>query len=177
MPHPLRILALAAFATTSATAVLLACSDDETPLASGDDASADARRDRAAPGEEEEDASEDAGDGGVKDAGKDAKVPRDANGPGEAGDLCVFNHDCNLALRCACNEECVCEPGARGTGKAGVDGCDSGNQCASAVCLEGIRSLDGASYCTDACESSDECPAKLPLCTEIVFVGVICSTP
>src|SRR5687767_7691038 len=44
---------------------------------------------------------------------------RDANGPGEAGTECIFNHDCQLALRCsACDAGyCFCEPGTRGTGR------------------------------------------------------------
>lgn len=97
---------------------------------------------------------------------------KDANGPGEAGADCSFNRDCQSALRCECAQgTCACKTGARGTGQNGIDGCDSGNDCASAVCLEGPG---GAFLCSDECKTAADCPPKLPLCEDIAFVGRIC---
>lgn len=112
-------------------------------------------------------------DGGT-DAAKDAKT-RDANGPGEAGTECAFNYECQLALRCDCDVAfpCECTPGARGTGRNGLDVCDSGNNCVSSVCVEGPGD-SGTSYCSDECVDDSDCTGKLPQCTTISFVGRIC---
>ena len=111
-------------------------------------------------------------DGGV-DAPRDANG-RDANGPGALGGICSFNWDCQSALRCECNEAtgCACKPGARGTGRNGVDPCTSGNACESAVCVEGPA--DAGFFCSDECVTSAGCGGKLPVCTTISFVGRIC---
>ncbi len=105
---------------------------------------------------------------------KEANV-RDGNGPGGAGAVCSFNYDCNLALRCECDEStgCACKTGARGTGKNGIDRCDGGNDCTSAVCVEGPGD-GGEFYCSDECKTGSDCTGKLPLCTNIAFVGQIC---
>src|SRR5438105_1376142 len=81
------------------------------------------------------------------DAGTDAPSAKDADGPGEAGAECSFNRDCQSALRCECDQgTCECKLGPRGSGKNGIDSCDSGNDCTSAVCLEGPG---GAYICSD----------------------------
>lgn len=107
------------------------------------------------------------------DAPRDGNM-RDANGPGALDGICSFNWDCQSALRCACDEAsgCACKPGARGTGRNGIDPCVSGNACASAVCVEGPA--DGGSFCSDECGTSADCTGKLPVCKTISFVGRIC---
>jgi hypothetical protein len=115
--------------------------------------------------------------------GEDAPAPREdsgdagvvvVNGPGEAGAPCSFNRECNAALRCECNETtgCECKPGTRGTGKNGVDPCIDGNACASSLCVEGPP--DAGSFCSDECDASAGCTGKLPVCSNIAFVGQIC---
>jgi hypothetical protein len=167
-----RIWLGASSALAAATLLLfVACEDAETTNAtqSGGDAGGKTdgeTRDASSP----EDAS---ADDAPSDAGADAREAKDANGPGEAGAECSFNRDCNAALRCECSEAagCGCAPGARGTGKSGIDTCDGGNQCASAVCVEGPG---GVYYCSDECDTSKECTGALPVCASIAFVGRIC---
>jgi hypothetical protein len=113
-----------------------------------------------------------------KDTGTDAPTGRNQDGPGTEGEECSFNHDCKLALRCECDEDapigeplCACRDGARGTMKLGESPCTDGNDCASSVCLEGPNDV---LTCSDECETKDECPANLPLCSDIVGVGKIC---
>ena len=109
-------------------------------------------------------------DSGPITPGKDAAAPvdakpgKDANGPGEAGAECGFNRDCQAALRCECDEStgCACKVGARGTGQNGIDACDSGNQCASSLCVEGPT--NGESICSDECTDDNDCGGKLPKC-------------
>jgi hypothetical protein len=157
-----------------AGALAVACSDDPgtTP---GTDSGTGA--DRTTPGDDAAtttDSSTDSPSDGGTDAPRDANV-RDGNGPGEAGAPCSFNWDCQLALRCECDEinGCGCAPGARGTGRNGVDECDSGNHCYSSVCVEGPGD-SGISYCSDECVDNKDCTGKLPLCSTIAFVGRIC---
>jgi hypothetical protein len=112
-----------------------------------------------------------------KDAGLDARDAntRDANGPGALDEVCSFNWDCQVALRCECDEAtgCACKSGVRGTGRNGIDPCTSGNNCTSAVCIEGPP--DSGSFCSDECGTSADCVGKLPLCQTIAFVGRICT--
>lgn len=91
-----------------------------------------------------------------------------ANRDGE----CVFNRDCPVDQRCGCTEEagCACEDGPRGTGANGVDTCTDGNDCASALCVEG----NDAFYCSDACETDDDCGPALPSCLYVTFLGKVC---
>jgi hypothetical protein len=132
-------------------------------------------------------AASDDGDVGSSDSGaSDALAPPDdagtdddaapavVDGPGAAGATCAFNRDCQAALRCECNEEdgCACADGARGTGKGGVDGCTSGDDCASSVCVDGPPS--GGMFCSDECVTSADCTGALPVCTDVAFVGRIC---
>lgn len=152
---------------------LAACSDDTTSVAGGaPEAGADAGR---SDGSADRDgaAAADASGAGADAATRDATT-RDANGPGEAGAECSFNRDCQLALRCECDElaGCACNPGVRGTGRNGLDPCVDGNACASALCVEGPP--DSGSFCSDECVTKDDCGGKLPLCADIAFVGRVC---
>ena len=160
--HLLFCFSVASIATASFVA---ACTAETTDTPDADDGGPGPRkRDGAKPGEEEEeDGSVDPGN----DAGEDAKPEKDANGPGEAGAECAFNRDCQAALRCECDEStgCACQPGARGTGKNGIDACDSGNQCASSLCVEGPD--PGESICSDECKTEDDCTGKLPRCIPV----------
>lgn len=120
-----------------------------------------------------------AGDAGLADAG--ALDSGSDAGPGDAGSVdagpgslapCTFNSDCPAAERCECDETagCFCRTGARGTGVSGVDPCDGGNQCASSLCVEG----NGGYYCSGPCTSPSDCGPRLPLCSDIAFIGQIC---
>lgn len=171
----LRLLAAFAVASFGSSAFVIACSDETTSSSpSARDGSTDGRTgsgyDSA---EEEEDGATNGSDAGKKDATPDAKPARDANGPGEAGAECSFNHDCQLALRCECDGLCECKPGARGTGRNGIDACDAGEQCASSLCVEGPGD-SGVHYCSDECASNVDCTGMLPKCTVISFIGQIC---
>lgn len=115
------------------------------------------------------------------DAGADGTALADAgdgsanavDGPGEAGAPCSFNRDCHSALRCDCDLDagCACAPGPRGSGRAGADRCDGGNDCASSVCVEGPG---GVYYCSGECVTAADCAGALPLCSDVAFVGRIC---
>ncbi len=112
----------------------------------------------------------------VPDASNDTSAPDVAVDVDtrEGGGACSFNRDCIAAERCECDETlgCRCVPGARGTGRAGLDRCASGNDCASALCVEGTG---GAMLCSDACTAAAECPAALPRCVNIASVGRFCA--
>ncbi len=110
------------------------------------------------------DASGEVGDGGGGDSAVEA---------GGSHATCSFNADCPASERCACSDTtgCFCETGARGAGACGVDACSSGNDCASAVCVEGPA---GAFVCSCACSGNADCGGALPLCTAIAYVGTIC---
>ncbi|MDB4993755.1 MAG: hypothetical protein JWM74_1187 [Myxococcaceae bacterium] len=100
----------------------------------------------------------------------DAEV---ASSDAKVGDTCSFNRECGKTERCECDEDagtCVCKTGARGTGKNGVDTCTSGNDCASALCVEGRNKF----YCSDECTSNTSCGSALPVCADIAFVGRVC---
>lgn len=167
-----RLLAFFSLSLGAAAAAIVACSSDDTAPATGGDAAApeaSTSRDGSEgfDGEPPADAHVD----GAKDGGRDAANARDANGPGEAGTECVFNHDCQLALRCgACDAGyCFCEPGARGAGKNGIDACDSGDQCASSVCVE--------SWCSDECATNADCTGMLPRCVTVPGYATLCAPP
>jgi len=160
---------VAAIATAS---LVSACTDETTDVAGGGDAGDDGptrRRDGSSGPVDEEDADVDP----EKDSGADgAEAGKDANGPGADGDPCDFNRDCQLALRCECEEgNCECKPGARGTGKNGVDTCTSANDCASSICAEGPI----GSFCSDECANDSDCTGNLPKCFPIIgFPEAIC---
>lgn len=123
-------------------------------------------------------AATDAGDASAESDGSSDAGAADASldvvdGPGEAGAPCTFNRDCQIALRCECDLDagCACSPGPRGTGQNGIDRCDSGNECASSVCVEGPA---GVYYCSGECVTAADCRGALPVCSDIAFVGRIC---
>lgn len=162
----LRPLFLSSLVAGAFVTIAVACTDASTTAAPSDDAGTTAdgasRKDGAAT-----EPDEDGSTSPPKDAGTDAKQAKDANGPGEAGAECQFNRDCQAALRCECDEStgCACQPGARGAGQNGIDACDSGNQCASSVCVEGPT--NGEFVCSDECESAQDCTGKLPRCIPV----------
>jgi hypothetical protein len=167
--RPVHLVAFVAVGLTLATGGLLACADAVTSgtTTPGDEAGTDgsSRPDGAIADEDGSATGTDAGDGGV---------PAIIDGPGEAGAECAFNRECNAALRCECSETsgCACKAGARGTGQNGITPCTDGNGCASSVCTEGPP--DAGSFCSDECKTSADCTGKLPLCSDIAFVGRIC---
>jgi hypothetical protein len=111
------------------------------------------------------------------DLAGDFAAPVDLASPVRAGDggpgaECTFNRDCVATARCACSGgSCACETGPRGTGKNGVDRCVDGNDCESALCVEGPG---GEFYCSDECATPADCGPALPRCIDVAFVGRIC---
>jgi hypothetical protein len=96
-----------------------------------------------------------------------------ATSDAETGAPCSFNRECAAADRCECIDfDCRCRPGARGTGKNGVDTCTSGEDCASSICAEGS---DGKSYCSDECTTDASCGPALPRCIDVAGLGRICA--
>lgn len=160
MPPSLRIPLFALAATGALVTLLFACTDQTVDRPTGPNGSLDGSTKKAdgATGEPGEDPEPDAGD---------TEPEPIEDGPGEEGAECAFNRDCKAALRCECSEAtgCACAPGARGTGKNGVDVCQSGNDCASSLCVEGPE--PGESICSDACKTDDDCTGKLPQCLPI----------
>lgn len=117
-------------------------------------------------------------DAGEADAGEADAGETDAGETGEdAGTSsnlgCTFNADCPDHERCECDIEtgCICRIGVRGTGVNGVDTCEDGNDCASSLCVEG---QNATYYCSDECDTSDDCGEHLPVCSNVAFVGRIC---
>jgi hypothetical protein len=92
----------------------------------------------------------------------------------EAGGACSYNRDCVSSERCACSTSagCRCAPGTRGTGRAGLDRCTSGDDCESALCVE---ANGGISLCSAPCAAASECPAALPRCLSVPTVGRFCA--
>ena len=163
-----RLVLLALGAGVAAGGVAAGCASSETNVTVADASTDDAK---ATPvGDDDDPNPEDAGP--TKDASTKDATTKDANGPGQSGDECSFNRDCANGLRCECDGACACKAGVRGTGQNGLDACDSGNDCSSAVCLEGPG--DSGFLCSDECATAAECPAKLPRCEDISFVGRIC---
>ena len=102
------------------------------------------------------------------------RTPESAGNPvglDAGGNACTFNHDCLCAERCECDDVngCFCAPGPRGTGRAGVDPCTTGNDCESSVCAEGW----GSFYCSGECTTGADCGSHLPRCTDVAFIGRI----
>ena len=97
-------------------------------------------------------------------------------GDGGVDDGCAFNADCQASLRCGCADgACLCESGVRGAGRSGVDSCVDGNDCDTALCVEGQPASGGATFfCSGPCDVDDDCGAALPTCADIAFVGRIC---
>ncbi len=107
----------------------------------------------------------------VVDLGAPDVPPEDG---GVGGGACSFNRDCITSERCVCDDStgCSCAPGVRGAGLPGVTRCTSGNDCASALCVE---ANGGFSLCSDACTAPDDCPAALPRCLSISGIGRFCA--
>lgn len=124
-----------------------------------------------------------AADTGAADTGlpADSSASADVAAADAAADVassnanCTFNSDCIAAERCECDEVkgCSCKIGPRGTGKSGVDACTDSNDCETALCVEGPPS-DGKFYCSGPCSSASDCKGKLPICSNIAFVGKVC---
>lgn len=116
------------------------------------------------------------GDAVASDVPVELDVPSDVPpvDAGTGGGACSFNRDCIAAERCECDEStgCRCSPGARGAGLPGVTRCASGNDCASALCVE---ANGGVSLCSDACADPSDCPAALPRCLSIPGIGSFCA--
>lgn len=146
--------------------LLAACATDDgagAGTSGGNEAGSDgsARPDGASPGNDANDAATRGSD--AADAGADGPlIP------------CAFNRECSASMRCECSETdgCACKPGARGTGRNGLDPCIDGNACASSLCVEGPP--DSGSFCSDECDASTDCKGQLPVCADIALVGRIC---
>lgn len=119
------------------------------------------------------DASTDAPEVALADTPVAEEASVDASTALDGGGRCSFNRDCIPAERCECDEAtgCRCAPGARGLGLPGVTACASGNDCASALCVEART----GSLCSDACATDSDCPAALPRCLSISGVGRFCA--
>lgn len=112
-------------------------------------------------------------DAGAAEVGADVALDLPPGDVGPAGGPCSFNDDCVPQERCGCDETsgCRCAPGVRGTGEAGVTACTSGDDCASALCVE----AHGGSLCSRACATGDDCPPGLPRCVSVARVGRFCA--
>ena len=86
---------------------------------------------------------------------------------------CFANAECPDDRRCANVSETpflvCCVPGERGALPAGADcsAVDGEAECTSALCFE---TGDGA-WCSDLCQTANDCPAALPRCAPIAFAG------
>jgi len=94
----------------------------------------------------------------------------------EAGlEMCVLNADCPMTHRCQdigqTDPVPCCVEGERGTGQAG-DSCSQDIDCESGLCTE---TSDGSFVCSRECQNANDCPESLPNCTNIAFVGKICT--
>lgn len=114
-------------------------------------------------------------DSSAADTAVDTAAPDIASDIASSNADCTFNADCVASERCECDEikGCLCKFGPRGTGKSGVDACKDGNDCETALCIEGPPS-DGNFYCSGPCASAGDCKGKLPICSNIAFVGKVC---
>ncbi|MFO0557708.1 MAG: hypothetical protein U0269_06785 [Polyangiales bacterium] len=108
-------------------------------------------------------------------SGEDGSTAMDAAASdGASGAVCSFNRECPASERCECDERngCRCLTGARGTGAFGQP-CSSGNDCASALCVEGPNA--GQSLCSDECTGPAQCSGMLPRCVNVPTVGMFCA--
>lgn len=104
----------------------------------------------------------------VADSATDSGAMRD----GSSLAACSFNVDCPADERCECSEMngCRCTLGARGTRRFG-EACTTGNDCASALCVEGPTSF----LCSDQCTRPTDCMGMLPRCVSVPTVGQFCA--
>lgn len=151
----------------SAVGLIMACDDSSnTPEGSDVDGGGPSQSKDASTDRQTTDA-RDAEPESQDDASSDAAPSSDAGG---AGAECYFNTDCQLALRCECDEStgCSCRPGTRGAGAAGAT-CSSGNDCSSSVCIDDTT-------CSRPCNTESDCPPALPQCLLVFgFPEKICS--
>ena len=163
----MRRLVAAVLVLSSSGVTVLACGNGDSGQSGGSDASAsnDASGSASEAGAADGSAAGNDGSTGPVDAAFDA---RGSNA------VCSFNKDCTAAERCECDEAtgCFCHLGVRGTGQNGVDKCVTGNDCASALCVEGP--VTGVYYCSDECMDAKQCMGALPKCTNIALVGMVC---
>lgn len=146
-----------------ALALLTACGDSSSTADAGhsDAAASDATT-----------ATEDTGTGAEEDAApSDAGASQSNAGAamidvGAGAMACFLNSECAATERCDCvaEGECFCMTGTRGTGVNGVDACESGNDCASGLCVEGPTSAPSPMYCSDDCSGDSDCTGMLPRC-------------
>ena len=109
---------------------------------------------------------------GPEDASTAPDTTKTENGGTSSNKTCSFNRECPGNERCECKAgDCKCKIGPRGKGKNGVDTCKSGEDCESALCIEGHG---GTFYCSGECKSDSDCKDKLPVCSNIAFVGQVC---
>jgi hypothetical protein len=114
----------------------------------------------------------------------DALPPTDARDATESADAlapvadaapgapCSFNRECPPSERCACDPAlgCRCAPGPRGSGGLGAP-CARGEDCASALCVEGPAGL----VCSVECAGPGDCGGPLPRCLRVPTVGSLCA--
>ncbi|MCC6872771.1 MAG: hypothetical protein IT378_00570 [Sandaracinaceae bacterium] len=109
------------------------------------------------------------------DAARDAGPPRDGGFASDAriGAPCDLNRQCASSQRCECDAllVCTCQEGPRGTGRAGVDECADGDDCASALCVEGTDRY----WCSEECVSDADCAGALPRCVPIPGFVSLCA--
>jgi|LNFM01.1.fsa_nt_gb hypothetical protein len=111
------------------------------------------------------------------DGSIDATSATDASIDGPARDgsslaACSFNVDCPADERCECSEMsgCRCTIGPRGARRFG-EPCANGNDCASALCVEGPSGF----LCSDQCRGPSDCMGMLPRCVSVPTVGQFCA--
>jgi hypothetical protein len=75
------------------------------------------------------------------------------------GTECEFNRDCSMGYRCEANGSgATCNRGPRGESRVGAK-CTDGNDCGSSICVDSI--------CSDICNTTADCNAKMPVCKTI----------
>ncbi len=111
----------------------------------------------------------------VGELGADSVADVAASDVQSSNKSCTFNVDCIDSERCECTlaKGCFCKVGVRGTGKSGVDTCKDGNDCETALCIEGPK-YQSSYYCSGPCNTAADCAKILPTCSSIAFVGKIC---
>ena len=110
---------------------------------------------------------------GEEEAPTNGTEPGNGDEPEDTEDPCTFNEDCIDEERCECDlhEGCFCRVGPRGEGRSGVDTCEDGNDCETALCVEGPEDVY---YCSGPCSGPEDCGPALPICSNIAFLGQIC---
>lgn len=98
------------------------------------------------------------GDAGTGDGG--AYPHLYGEGDVEADCFDFGNQECKQGLRCECTAgDCRCRVGERGEGFFG-EVCESGNDCGSGACSDGVS----PARCAKTCNSNADCADPLPQC-------------